>query len=213
MPADTALLPAAFAALASAHFVALISPGPDFFLIVGHAARRSWSGAAGICFGIAVGNALYIALAIAGWAGIRQNATLYNAIELAGAAYLLWLARQLFRASLKPFDNDLERSASALHPVRQFLAGLGSAILNPKNAVFYLTLMTVILGPAATLKQRVACGIWMVAVVLAWDLALAFCLCHRAVRAGLAKKIPWIERIAAFVLAMLAAAIVLGRLV
>jgi threonine/homoserine/homoserine lactone efflux protein len=32
------LFPSAFLALALAHFVALLSPGPDFFLLVGYAA-------------------------------------------------------------------------------------------------------------------------------------------------------------------------------
>ncbi len=31
------LFPSAFLALALAHFVALLSPGPDFFLLVGYA--------------------------------------------------------------------------------------------------------------------------------------------------------------------------------
>lgn len=33
------LFPSAFLALGLAHFVALLSPGPDFFLLVGYAAR------------------------------------------------------------------------------------------------------------------------------------------------------------------------------
>lgn len=33
----TTLFPPAFPALALAHFMALLSPGPDFFLLVGYA--------------------------------------------------------------------------------------------------------------------------------------------------------------------------------
>ena len=37
------LFPSAFPALALSHFVALLSPGPDFFLLVGYAIRiDSW---------------------------------------------------------------------------------------------------------------------------------------------------------------------------
>lgn len=39
--------PSAFLALALAHFVALLSPGPDFFLLVGYAARYRLRGSAG----------------------------------------------------------------------------------------------------------------------------------------------------------------------
>ncbi|SUX75874.1 LysE-family transporter [Citrobacter freundii] len=61
------LFPPAFPALALAHFVALLSPGPDFFLLVGYAIRYRIRGSAGLCVGIAIGNGLYILLAIIGW--------------------------------------------------------------------------------------------------------------------------------------------------
>ena len=61
------LFPSAFPALALAHFVALLSPGPDFFLLVGYAVRYRMRDSTGLCVGIAVGNGLYILLAIIGW--------------------------------------------------------------------------------------------------------------------------------------------------
>lgn len=60
------LFPAVFPALALSHFVALLSPGPDF-LLVGYAVRYRIRGSIGLCLGIAAGNALYIVLAIVGW--------------------------------------------------------------------------------------------------------------------------------------------------
>lgn len=54
------LFPAAFPALALSHFVALLSPGPDFFLLIGYAVRYRIRGSIGLCLGIAAGNALYI---------------------------------------------------------------------------------------------------------------------------------------------------------
>lgn len=66
------LFPSAFPALALAHFVALLSPGPDFFLLVGYAARYRMRGGAGLCVGIAFGNGLYVLLAIIGWGILRQ---------------------------------------------------------------------------------------------------------------------------------------------
>ena len=36
------LIPAAFPALALAHFLALLSPGPDIILILGHAVRHRY---------------------------------------------------------------------------------------------------------------------------------------------------------------------------
>ena len=85
------LFPAAFPALALSHFVALLSPGPDFFLLVGYAVRYRIRGSIGLCLGIAAGNALYIVLAIVGWGLLRQAPLLFLLIELLGAGYLLWV--------------------------------------------------------------------------------------------------------------------------
>ena len=49
------LFPAAFAMLALSHFVALLSPGPDFFLLTGYAIRYRLRGSMGLCIGIAAG--------------------------------------------------------------------------------------------------------------------------------------------------------------
>lgn len=206
-----AALPASFLQLALAHFVALLSPGPDFFLIVGHAVRARLRGSALICAGIALGNAVYIALAVAGWAGMRNSPTLYNAIALAGACYLVWMGLLLLRSSRVPSGRCRAVEARAvLSGKSQFCAGLASALLNPKNALFYLTLMMGILGSAVTLTQQIAAGIWMVSVVLAWDLALAAGISHEAAQRFLAAKIPVIEGIAGLVLLAAAAGILLS---
>ncbi|GLY60941.1 hypothetical protein Pcaca05_17980 [Pectobacterium carotovorum subsp. carotovorum] len=92
------LFPTHFPALALAHFVALLSPGPDFFLLTAYAIRYRLRGSAGICLGIALGNGIYILLAAIGWAGIQHSPTLFTLIELAGAAYLLWIGYQLVKS-------------------------------------------------------------------------------------------------------------------
>ena len=202
-----ALIPAAFPALALAHFLALLSPGPDFFLILGHAVRHRLRGALFICLGIALGNALYISLAVSGWSVMRQIPALYRIMELAGAAYLAWLGFLLLRASRQSAIGATSlatEAASPLSPAKQLLTGLGSALLNPKNAVFYLTLMTVILGPAATLPQQAFAGIWMTLLVFAWDAALAAAISLPGAQRALEKRIPLIEGLAGLTLAAIA---------
>lgn len=205
------LFPANFAALALAHFMALLSPGPDFFLIVGHAARARFRGSVFICAGIAVGNALYIALAVAGWSGLRQHGGLYLLLELAGAVYLAWLGLLLVKSGrnglrlLKTNESgenieSISHAFRALSPVRQFATGLASALLNPKNAIFYLTLMTVLIGPEASLRQQVMAGVWMASLVLLWDLCLAAGLGLAPVRRALGRKIPLVELVSGLVL-------------
>ena len=197
------LIPAAFPALALAHFLALLSPGPDFFLILGHAVRHRLRGALFICLGIALGNALYICLAVSGWSVMRQVPSLYRLVELAGAGYLAWLGFLLLRESRNATSGEgslATGEVSPLSPASQLLTGLGSALLNPKNAIFYLTLMTVILGPTATLPQQTFAGIWMTLLVFAWDAALAAAISLPGAQRALEKRIPLIEGLAGLTL-------------
>lgn len=205
-------IPQTFAVLALAHFLALLSPGPDFFLIVGHAVRHRLRGSFFICLGIALGNAVYIAVAIAGWSAVRQSPLIYKSLEIAGALYLLWMGFMLLRASRRSAAFSLEKTAP-LSPVRQLCIGLASALLNPKNAVFYLSLMTVIIGAEATLAQQLFSGLWMALLVFFWDAGLAAAIAHPKVQKVLEKKIPLVEGLAGIVLILLALCFVLIPLV
>lgn len=73
-------------------------------------------------------------------------------------------------------------------------------MLNPKNALFYLALMTALLGSDVTLLQQATCGVWMVLVVLVWDLALVSLMGLPAVQQRLSRSLWWIERTAGVVL-------------
>ncbi|SSF61074.1 inner membrane protein [Klebsiella pneumoniae] len=193
------LFPAAFPALALSHFVALLSPGPDFFLLVGYAVRYRIRGSIGLCLGIAAGNALYIVLAIVGWGLLRQAPLLFLLIELLGAGYLLWIGSLLIRS--RPATLAME-SVRAARPGfgRQLLLGLGSSLLNPKNALFYLALMTSLLGPAVTLLQQTVSGLWMVSVVFFWDLLLVSAIALPQIQRRLGAIVWRVERAAGAIL-------------
>ncbi|PNH82481.1 LysE family translocator [Vibrio diazotrophicus] len=195
------LFPVAFPALALAHFVALLSPGQDFFLIVGHSIRHRLQGSRFICLGVALGNALYIALAILGWTNIRDNQLVFSFVEILGAIYLLWIGQRLLRSqkteTLVEAEHEQEKAPSAIN---QLFLGLNSALLNPKNALFYMSLMTVILGSEVTLIQQVSCGVWMFFAVLLWDLFIASAIGRPRIQMQLKAVIHIIERVAGLVL-------------
>ena len=197
------LFPVAFPALALAHFVALLSPGQDFFLIVGHSIRHRLQGSRFICLGVALGNALYIALAILGWTNIRDNQLVFSFVEILGAIFLLWIGQRLLRSQKTEtlveaeHEQEQEKGPSAIN---QLFLGLNSALLNPKNALFYMSLMTVILGSEVTLIQQFSCGVWMFFAVLLWDLFIASAIGRPRIQMQLKAVIHIIERVAGLVL-------------
>ncbi|MDX5627282.1 MULTISPECIES: LysE family translocator [unclassified Brenneria] len=196
----SSLFPDNFPALALAHFVALLSPGPDFFLLAAYAIRYRLRGSAGICLGIALGNGIYIFLAIIGWAGIQHSPRIFTVIELSGAAYLLWIGYQLLKSRASHALTPAQQAAGRPGFIRQILLGLASALLNPKNILFYISLMTSILGQHVTVGQQIVCGVWMFSIVLIWDLLVAMLIARPRIQRRLQRYLNPIERAAGAIL-------------
>lgn len=201
-------IPAAFPLLALSHFVALVSPGPDFFLLAGYAIRYRLRGSAGIGPGIALGNAFYIVLTMCGWRLLQDYGLLFRLIEIAGSLYLIWIGGHLLRSRKQVLALNATRMDCPSWR-KQFLLGLGSALLNPKNALFYLALMTSILGANVTLAQQIFSGAWMSLAVLAWNLAIATLIGLSAIQIRLTAWVHIIERIAGAILAGFGVAMIL----
>ena len=69
MSLKVCFLMAQFLIVAAAHFLALLSPGPDFFLVIRTSLAAGWRMASGVCLGIALANAIPTAWGL-GFAGI-----------------------------------------------------------------------------------------------------------------------------------------------
>ncbi|SPK71013.1 Neutral amino-acid efflux system [Cupriavidus taiwanensis] len=195
-----------FAMVAGAHALALLSPGPDFFLVVRSALLHGPRRAGAVCLGIALGNGVFIGLALAGVAAMRDSPQWFAALQWAGCAYLAWLGWRLLRASGElsiPAADAAARPAAADWPA-QLASGFLSAVLNPKNGLFYASLFSVLAASRTPQAVQIAYGAWMFAVVLAWDLLVARGIGHPAVAARFARSVRWVERLTGAVLWLLA---------
>ena len=83
---------------------------------------------------------------------------------------------------------------------RQFMVGFLSAIFNPKNAVFYLSLFTVMVSAETSLDIRVLYALWMVAVVLVWDMGVAAAFGRERVKRLLGRWVFRIEKVSGLLL-------------
>ncbi|BFO55349.1 hypothetical protein AVXHC19_21520 [Acidovorax sacchari] len=158
--------------------------------------------------GIAFANGVFIVAAFAGLSVLRAGSPWFTGIQLAGAAYLLYLGVLFMRhAGRGRLDVSASAAAGATTPGRGAwwqAAGMGfvSAALNPKNALFYASLAAMLAGPQATPGWKVFYGAWMFCAVLLWDLAVAVAIGNRAVLHRFARALPWLERASGAVLVL-----------
>lgn len=160
-----------FFTLTSIYFLALLSPGQDFFLIIKHALTHGYQKAWWCCVGIASGNALYILLAYMGHAYVSHFPLLVSLIEIGGALFLLYLGFLLLFAPKPSLENALHVKSKMAFKL--FVQGLLSALLNPKNILFYFSLLFTIIKPETSLHVKMFYALWMIALLLVWDMFVA----------------------------------------
>lgn len=161
-----------FFTLTSIYFLALLSPGQDFFLIIKHALSHGYKKAWWSCVGIASGNALYIVLAYIGYEFLSHYPMILSCVEIGGAAFLFYLGCLLVFAPKPTLVNSLHVKGKMAFKL--FVQGLLSALLNPKNILFYFSLLFTIIQPETVLHVKIFYAVWMVALLLVWDIFVAF---------------------------------------
>lgn len=194
-----------FIAVAVAHFLALLIPGVDFFLIVRTAMRGGWRNATGVCLGIACANGIFIVAAFSGLSLI-SNPVVLQLVQLAGGGFLIFIGGMFLRSrTAVPIDEGPIIESSTW--LRNFGLGITSGLLNPKNALFYVSLAASIHNDdTATL---VLYGVWMFTVLLVWDIFVAVIFgSHRALRV-LTRALPWISVISGGFLILFGAGMIL----
>ncbi|OHX14985.1 amino acid transporter [Chromobacterium sphagni] len=138
------------------------TPGPDMLLIASRSAGQGLRAGFATLFGIQLGTYCHALLAALGLAQLFVLVPLaYDAVRIAGAGYLLYLAW----TTLKSRSVLRAPSASAAgQPLgRIVLQGLTTNLLNPKMALFVLALFPQFVDPRA---GSVALQILMLATVL-----------------------------------------------
>src|ERR1700760_1574850 len=86
-------------AFVAAAMILLVIPGPTVLLVVSHALGQGWRAALPMAAGVAFGDstAMTLSMLVVG-ALLATSATLFSALKIAGAAYLIWLGIKLWRA-------------------------------------------------------------------------------------------------------------------
>lgn len=141
--------PALWAAFLAAAAILVLTPGPD----MAYVATRTLGAGRAVGFaavvGIQTGGLLHAGLAILGVSAILTvSALAFTALKLAGAAYLLWVALQLWRERGAIGAIGASAAGPRVGARRAFAEGALTNILNPKVALFYLALLPQFVDPA-----------------------------------------------------------------
>ena len=130
---------APFIAYALALGIAGAIPGPGIAAVVGRSFGVQRHSALPFIFGIAVGDVVFLTIAVLGLSFVAQIfAGVFTAIKVGGGLYLLYLAWKFWTANVEKTDVD---HVVARAPWVAVLSGMAISLGNPKVIVFYLALL------------------------------------------------------------------------
>ncbi len=168
----------------------VLTPGPNMIYLISRSITQG--PAAGIVSlgGVALGFVFYMLCAAFGITALLFAIPLaYDALRLAGAAYLLWLAWQAVKpGGRSPFQV---KKLAVDSPERLFAMGFVTNLLNPKIAMLYLALLPQFIEPAVghVFLQSVALG--AIQIVISVSVNAMIALAAGTIALFLAQRPTW----------------------
>ncbi|MGM3188805.1 MULTISPECIES: LysE family translocator [Musicola] len=182
--------------VATIAMLGMLSPGPDFFLVIKNAARYPRLAAMMTAAGVICGVATHMAYCVAGLAVvITTTPWLFSLLKYVGAVYLIWLGIQALRArgSGKLNIAGLPRQSVSLR--NAFMQGYLCNLLNPKATLFFLAIFTQVLNLDSSFGEK----LWYAGIIwgltLCWWPLLVILIQSEPVRRGMTKAQTLLDKV------------------
>lgn len=119
--------------------VLTLMPGPDILFVIAQSISQHKRAGIMTALGLCTGLIVHISAAALGLSAIiYRSAAAFTLVKLAGAAYLLYLAWQSFRARNEAFFLQKQKPMELLSLYKK---GIIMNLLNPKVSLFFLALL------------------------------------------------------------------------
>ena len=175
------------------HTIALISPGPDFFMVMKNSLGRSRLDGISTSAGIALGMGVHVIYCRAGFAVIiSQSIMLFTIFKILSGIYLIWLGITAWK-SKSHSENVTSGNNSDLK--KSFIEGFVTNVLNPKASLFFLSLFTIVLPAGLAFADYAIIAGMLIFDAILWFSLVSFAVTLPKVRAWHAK---WSEKVNKF---------------
>ena len=122
-----------------------LSPGPDNLFVMAQSAQNGRSAGISVTLGLASGLMVHtVAVAVGLAAVVHSSAVAFSILKYIGAAYLLYLAWQAFRASTVTGQQE---QVPVLSRVNLYRRGIIMNLTNPKVSLFFMAFLPQFANP------------------------------------------------------------------
>jgi threonine/homoserine/homoserine lactone efflux protein len=147
----------------------LLTPGPDFMLMLKATVNDDYPHALATAAGITLGLTLYIGLVVFGFALIlTQNPIVFHTVKYLGAAYLIYLGIRILRSGA---DTHVDSVTSQPSLATSFRQGLLCNLLNPKAPIIIASVFSQLIGLTTPTAIKLLFGVEILIInAVLWSL-------------------------------------------
>lgn len=198
--------------VAGIHLLAVMSPGPDFAMVMRNSLVYSRRTGVLAALGLSLGIALHVTYSLLGIGLlISRSILLFNAIKWIGALYLIFIGvRSLIARQPKDDKQLLSVEKQDLTTSQALRMGFLTNALNPKATLFFLALFTTVVSPSTPVAYKLVYGLEMVIATFAWFAFVAVILSHSKINSLFARVKHRIEKVFGVVLIAFGLKVALG---
>ncbi len=195
-----------FLMLTLIHFLAVISPGPDFAIVIRQSISFGRKTAIITSLGIGAGISMHVLYTLLGIGFIiTQSEMAFMLAKIAGASYLTYLGLNLLFSKAKTAESaQIKVDIDKNHHKRAFMLGFMTNLLNPKATLFFLAIFTTIVSIDTPLAVQTIYGFWITITTALWFSLVSFFFSHHKVRAKFVSHGYLFERVMGIVLLIFA---------
>lgn len=177
--------------------LAALSPGPDFVVVMKNSLGIGRKYGMATALGIASALIVHITYTILGFTIILEKSPIiFNLIKLVGAAYLLWLGWQGIRSKAQSESvHDVGIKPLLNSSIMQgFREGFLCNILNPKSALFFLSVFSQFIGDNTPYWMHWIYGGEIILAVGLWFILLAILISNNYFGKFYQQYMHWFDR-------------------
>ncbi|MGD1031309.1 MAG: LysE family transporter [Opitutaceae bacterium] len=210
---------AEFLRVAVVTILAVISPGPDFAIVLKQSLNHGHRAAVWTAIGIGTGLCLHVTYSLLGLGVlIRSSQAAFTVLKFAAAAYFAWLGITDLRS--RPRDPEVRGAPESGAPEgpgspsrrAAWRTGFMVNALNPKVTLFFVALFAAVISPRTPKLLQAGYGLWVPLTATSWFCLVGYVFTRQRVRAAYLRHGHWIDRALGCVFILLATSLALATL-
>lgn len=151
------------------HLMAVMSPGPDFFMALRNSLTYSRKTGIYTAIGFGLGIGVHVVYCVFGLALIiSKSIIVFNIIKFLGAGYIIYIGIMSLLSKGNKIEMNTNEHKADISSLKAIRIGFLTNVLNPKATLFFLSLFTFVIGPETPNHILVLLGVIMMVNTALW---------------------------------------------